>query len=299
MLTERCGDGSSCSLLLDGEDAPGSADMAAKQWTALIRVKQVVMVSVPSPFLKMAKQDVSADSLPRSTASCIYLCGILCMSLLTKGAAGHGVSLLRQLDHNRRNVLEGNGSASLLWKYPSNQKVDASPVISASKELLFIGTEAGDFTALSSSTGADVWVHSVLMGISSGAILVESMVLVGLDQSLVALNVTSGQNLWTAPTSNWVTASAVVWHDLAFIGSTDNTMYAVYLSNGSAVWQFASAGAIQGTAGVSSNGVVVFGSSDQNVYGLAASNGMHMACRKYLIFFTYGIKISMLMYVIE
>lgn len=234
------------------------------------------MVCVPSSLVTMANRDFAAASLLRFTAISSLLWSIVCMSLLANGEAGRGVPMLRRLERNQRNVLEGNGSASLLWKYPSNQKVDASPVISASKELLFIGTEAGDFTALSSSTGADVWVHSVLMGISSSALLVEDMVLVGLDQSLVALNVTSGQNLWTAPTSNWVTASAVVWRDLAFIGSTDNTMYAVMLSNGSALWQFSSAGAIQGAAGVSGNGEVVFGSSDQNVYGLAASNGMYL-----------------------
>src|SRR5262245_58009062 len=78
--------------------------------------------------------------------------------------------------------------------------------------------------------------------------------------------------LWSFKTRGPVKSSAAVVEGRVFIGSDDQTLYALDLATGEKVWSFKTEGPIESSPLVL-NGRVYFGSSDAWVYALEARSG--------------------------
>ncbi|VDK24091.1 unnamed protein product [Taenia asiatica] len=88
--------------------------------------------------------------------------------------------------------------AELVWSAALGKCVDASPVVDAAMESVFVGSHAGLFRRLCLRTGEVVWSHTVGSRIEATACLVDDLVVFGtLDGHLHALRVVDGALAWT------------------------------------------------------------------------------------------------------
>lgn len=77
---------------------------------------------------------------------------------------------------------------------------------------------------------------------------------------------------WVVQTGVGIYCSLAVEKDKVFVGDDLGCLTAYALKNGKKLWSFASGKRIVGTPAVS-EGIVVFGSADRNIYGLNAADG--------------------------
>ena len=78
--------------------------------------------------------------------------------------------------------------------------------------------------------------------------------------------------VWKYTTANSVYSSPVIAYGDLFVGSTDNSVYALNALTGAKIWSYATGGAIYSTPAVS-NGIVYIGSNDNYLYALNATTG--------------------------
>ena len=167
------------------------------------------------------------------------------------------------------------------WVFHTQQKIDANPVLDTTGAL-YVGSEDGNFYALGQANASKLWDHGVTMGVTSSAAIYKGSagkyVMIGLGVSLMALDPSNGNAIWTMPTQDWVVAPPVVVaeYDTIYVGSNDYSMYAV-AANGSQLWKFATGGQIHAGAAVDvATGTLVFGSTDTYTYGVDAKNGSQL-----------------------
>jgi len=111
---------------------------------------------------------------------------------------------------------------------------------------------------------------------SSPAIGLDGTVYVGSDDgNLYALNPETGEEIWRFATGAEVRSSPAVGQDgIIYFGSLDNYFYAVK-PNGALKWSFNVGDYIFSSPAVSNDGrIVVFGSSDNNIYALNVASGI-------------------------
>jgi len=77
---------------------------------------------------------------------------------------------------------------------------------------------------------------------------------------------------WKFKTGGRVISSPVVAGDVAYVGSTDGSLYAVNRADGTQLWKFDTKGPVSSSPAVS-NGVVYAGSLDGNIYAVDATSG--------------------------
>ena len=58
------------------------------------------------------------------------------------------------------------------------------------------------------------------------------------DDSVYALNATSGSKIWSYPTNNEVESSPAFANGVIYIGSDDNNIYALNATSGATIWTF-------------------------------------------------------------
>merc|ERR1712195_451123 len=83
-----------------------------------------------------------------------------------------------------------------------------------------------------------------------------------------------GSKIWSFATGKYVDSSPALSIDgkVVYVGSDDNSLYAVNASTGSKIWSFATRGAVGSSPTLSSDGKVVYiGSYDNNLYAVNAS----------------------------
>jgi outer membrane protein assembly factor BamB len=125
--------------------------------------------------------------------------------------------------------------------------------------------------------------------VDSSPAVVNGVVYVGsADDNIYALNAATGAKLWSFTTGNSVESSPAVVNGVVYIGSDDGNLYALNAATGALKWSYFTftagdrtentcpscrtpAPVISAPAVV--NGVVYFGSSNNNVYALNASTG--------------------------
>ncbi len=82
----------------------------------------------------------------------------------------------------------------------------------------------------------------------------------------------TNRTLWNYPTSGAVESSPAVSDGMVFVGSYDNTVYALNYSTGELAWTYTTGGAVASSPAVS-DGMVFVGSYDNSVYALSATTG--------------------------
>lgn len=175
-------------------------------------------------------------------------------------------------------VLAGCSQVESAQGWPSGAVVD---------DTLFIGTQDGDFRALSIATGETLWSFRLrLRGEKEGgraiygapAISEGAVYFAGYDGMLYALTL-DGDEIWDTTVGQSETIKIVggptVADGLVLIGSSDGNMgnmYAYDAESGSLEWTFPTENGIWTTATVS-DGIAYFGSLDHNIYAVNVTSG--------------------------
>jgi outer membrane protein assembly factor BamB len=81
--------------------------------------------------------------------------------------------------------------------------------------------------------------------------------------------------LWKYTIRNTVVSSPAVVSGVVYIGSYDDSVYALKASDGDKLWNSSTGGEIDSSPAVA-NGIVLIGSDEGNIYGLNATNGNHL-----------------------
>jgi outer membrane protein assembly factor BamB len=168
-------------------------------------------------------------------------------------------------------VLAGCTGGGSPQGWPSGAVVD---------DTLFIGTQDGDFRALSIATGETLWSFRLrgededLRAIyGAPAVSGDALYFAGYDGLLYALTL-EGDEIWdtTVGESDTIVGGPVVADGMVLIGSSDGNMYAYDVESGSLEWTFPTDNGIWTTATVS-NGIAYFGSLDNNIYAVTVTSG--------------------------
>ena len=101
--------------------------------------------------------------------------------------------------------------------------------------------------------------------------MIEDVVYIAMDDSLIALNRSTGRRLWTFGTGDRITAPPAVAHGTVYVGSWDSYLYALDAMSGDPLWSFETSDSISSTPTVDDD--VVYVGSGTHYYAVGASDG--------------------------
>ncbi|WP_135821937.1 outer membrane protein assembly factor BamB family protein [Halostella litorea] len=127
--------------------------------------------------------------------------------------------------------------------------------------------EWGVVYAVDAETGAERWRTEFDRPVECPATVVDDVVYVGSR----ALSTADGSVIWEAPAGT-VEAQPVVVDGTVFVGSTDDSVYALSAADGTVRWEFETGFDVSSRPTVA-DGTVHVGSGDGTLYALAASDG--------------------------
>ncbi|MDY7082912.1 MAG: PQQ-binding-like beta-propeller repeat protein, partial [Halobacteria archaeon] len=111
---------------------------------------------------------------------------------------------------------------------------------------------------------SEEWSYSTGGAVRSSPAVVDGVVYIGSnDNSVYALYANNGTEKWSYSTGGNVVSSPAVVNDVVYVGSNDGNVYALYSDNGTEKWNYSTGGSIISSPTVE-NGVVYFGSNDGN-----------------------------------
>lgn len=182
------------------------------------------------------------------------------------------------------------------WRTEAPGPVDASPAVTGG--VVLAADRAGGFFAVDRASGETLWrVESgppvpMPWGGESGDLYTASpavaggtAVFGGADGKVYAVDVVSGEVLWTHATDGRVRASPAIVDGVVYTGGTDGSMYAIALADGRRIWRFDTRGRTLDSSDfgydrrtITSSptvvdGVVYFGSRDGALYAVDAATG--------------------------
>lgn len=147
---------------------------------------------------------------------------------------------------------------------PMESHLIASPAVV--NETLYVGSHAGDFTAVNWKTGEITWRYRSdrEMPYHASAAVNDELVVVGShDKYLHAIDRSTGEGRWKFQTRARIECSPAIVDERVFFGSGDGNLYGVGLKDGKEVWKFNGGKAIN--AGIAiGEGCLVVGEDDQN-----------------------------------
>ncbi|TET51816.1 MAG: hypothetical protein E3J64_06190 [Anaerolineales bacterium] len=182
-------------------------------------------------------------------------------------------------------LLAADGSP--IWSYPSDpdqsrESFYAAPavgegyVVAASKTPSsgILGQDTHTIRGLDAETGLEIWRFDEAIGeyIEGGAIGEGVFVIGSSDGSIYALELESGDLLWTFQTGHRVWASPLIVEDVVYMGSTDRHLYALGLFEGELRWDFQGGGAFAGTPALWERTLFI-GAFDDTLYAIDADTG--------------------------
>jgi outer membrane protein assembly factor BamB len=202
-------------------------------------------------------------------------------------------------------AIRDDGTAPFkLWMFNSGGAVVSSPVVMtvSGTEIVIFGNNAIGLYALVASTGTlypgwatNPFTDGGLAGtfISSPAVLGSTIFVGNTNGKLYAINAGNGALLWSIPTGSSIQSSPAVANvvvagvptDLVFVGADDGKLRARVAASGVEKWTFSAAGAINSSPAIATIPsppvacapgpilAVIFGSQDDNVYAVRASDG--------------------------
>jgi phospholipase C len=145
----------------------------------------------------------------------------------------------------------------------------------ASGNRLYVGTESGNLSAITPSSGGKVlWTTTLGGPVVSEPAVSSGTVVVGAGHDVVALNTSNGNVLWTATTGGTVTSSPAIENNTVYIGSGDGKLYAYPLSCAATCtpqWSATTGGAVDSSPALA-YGDVFFGSNDGNLYAYSTTD---------------------------
>jgi outer membrane protein assembly factor BamB len=117
------------------------------------------------------------------------------------------------------------------------------------------------------------WEFQTTSAIFSSPAVVDGVVYVGsLDNSVYALDSHSGPALWQFTTGGGILSSPAVANGVVYIGSEDTNLYAIDAKTGRERWRFPTGAAVSSSPAVV-DGVVYVGGMDTYIYAINAESG--------------------------
>jgi len=116
-----------------------------------------------------------------------------------------------------------------LWNYTTGS-IFGSPAVS--HDMVFVVSDGAPYCvyALNSTTGALIWYNNMTYPLKSSPAVADGKVFVGtLDGKLIALNSSTGQEVWSYPTgtSEEIWSSPAIADGVIYFGSNDHYLYAI------------------------------------------------------------------------
>jgi len=112
-----------------------------------------------------------------------------------------------------------------------------------------------------------IWQMKLGTTIWSSPTIQNSTLYVGVDDSLVAIDIQTHKILWSFKTGGVIESSPAVNGNIAYIGSDDGKIYAIDATSGKGLWNFSTQGPI-GSSPAIFNGVLYVGSYDGLLYAI-------------------------------
>ena len=92
------------------------------------------------------------------------------------------------------------------------------------------------------------------------------------DNSVYAIDASDGTTQWTVDTGDWVRSSPAVANGTVYVGSDDNSVYAIDASDGTTQWTLDTGGSVRSSPAVG-NATAYVRSSDTTVHAIDAGDG--------------------------
>lgn len=160
------------------------------------------------------------------------------------------------------------------WFYDTDAEITSTPVLSGDVLVVASGSEVW---ALDAQKGIRIWSESFKADgdIWGTPAVYEGTVYFGtLDQILYAVDMASGNEIWSKKFDGAVAATPLIVNNTVYIGTFENRFYALDASSGEDKWdQPFEAENWFYTTPVYSNGTVYVGNLDHSVYALDAATG--------------------------
>jgi outer membrane protein assembly factor BamB len=201
------------------------ASTGAPQWTVPIPSKAAIRTA---PAV-----DPAGNIIVGANDGNVYL--FTSAGILSKTVALSGVPTSAAPANGHVYLASGNGTvydfadslATVVWSKSLPATTHSAPSVDTAANLLIIGDDGGNVTALNAATGAQVWqIH----------------------------------------TGGAVTAQAAIQSGTVWIGSGDGTLYVLRETTGAVIWKAAADSAIVAGASVNGIGTVTFGTANGTLY---------------------------------
>ena len=92
------------------------------------------------------------------------------------------------------------------------------------------------------------------------------------DGVLYAVHVSDGSAVWSYATGGSIQSSPTVWNGAVYVGSYDDSVYSLNAATGALKWKYATGSTVSGSP-IISNGILYIPSKDGNLYALNATTG--------------------------
>ncbi len=138
----------------------------------------------------------------------------------------------------------------------------------------FFGSASNVVLKLDTETGSEQWRFAGAAGqyIEGGVVSGGTFVIGNSDGNVYALDVESGELLWTFETGHRVWATPLIVDDIVYIGSMDHNLYALHLSDGREIWRFSAGGAFASMPALQ-DGTLYIGAFDNRAYAINVADG--------------------------
>ncbi|CAG0937086.1 Serine/threonine-protein kinase AfsK [Thermoflexales bacterium] len=172
---------------------------------------------------------------------------------------------------------EVRGTLHPEWYRVIDAYIPAKVQVVAANNTLFVSTANGLY-ALNAQTGATSWVYATDLPLGHSPTIANGVAYVGgFDHKLHAVDINTGQKLWTFDgAAAGYDTNPVVVNGLVYLGNRDGYFYAIYAhdhaSRGKLAWKFQAGAPIHFSAAYK-NGVVYFASDAGYAYALNATTG--------------------------
>jgi outer membrane protein assembly factor BamB len=110
-----------------------------------------------------------------------------------------------------------------------------------------------------------VWSTFYPSRVTSSPAILDGSMYVGLENALVAFNLSDSKITWRFMASDWVLSSPAVTPSTVYFGSYDGHLYAVDRATGARQWDYLTGGIVSSSPAVA-DGMVFVGSEDGNLY---------------------------------
>jgi outer membrane protein assembly factor BamB len=191
--------------------------------------------------------------------------------------------IYRGSDSGIFSAFDANNSVNL-WNHHASGGTKRKGILSSPayhNGIIYYGAYNGNMYALDSKTGKEIWKHHYCDWIGSSPCLIpeNNLLLIGFEfggktykGSINALDMNTGDIIWSIPTKELQHGSAVYQNNIAVWGTNENKVVATDIVSGKILWEFEGGEAIKAKPTIHNN-MVAFGGFDKNIYLLDLYTG--------------------------